>query len=170
MQLYIFGVVAAVVLACVIAVARGTQRAGPGEKRTLAAIALGYVWAVVTMTIFVPAGAVFAFLLSEDSVPGAIGILAVVVSGIVHSIALVRAGRRLRRSEAAGNESVRQIAAHGAIHHAAVFAVFTAHALSMSYEGDGLPLIAALGVPCTLGAAIAAVLHGATTLAPAPSA
>lgn len=133
-------------------------RTMPPRVALAAVIALG--WAAVTGLVFVPAGGALV-LVSLDGGRGALAAptLAIVLSGLVHAVALGFAGVGLAVRSATAADVARRTAAYARFHHVAVFVVFSLAVLAL--EPSAWAVLAALAVPCGLGWLVGRALDAA---------
>jgi len=133
-------------------------RTMPPRVALAAMLALG--WAAVTGLVFVPAGGALV-LVSLDGGRGALAAptLAIVLSGLVHAVALGFAGVGLAVRSATAADVARRTAAYARFHHAAVFVVFSLAVLAL--EPSAVAVLAGLAVPCGLGWMVARALDAA---------
>lgn len=126
-----------------------------------AASALALVWAAVTGLVFVPAGGALV-LIAVDGGAGALAAftLAIVISGLVHAIALAAAGSALAVRSALAVERARRTATYARVHHTAVLLGFAAAVVARTDEP--LAALAALAVPCAVGWLVAYALDAAS--------
>ncbi len=136
--------------------ARGTPAVVPWSAGT------GFVWAALTMLVFVPGGLLLTVIVSEASSPwgvlGSASVIAICASGFALAIGMITSGLGLLRCRPHAARKARRVAIWSILHHVAVLATMIA---IDAVRGDDAVLVSMAIVPCILGGLHALALHAA---------
>lgn len=118
------------------------------------------LWGLVTLVVFVPAGALLTAVTLDGAGPGGwVAVIAAVatLSGVVLGLALPRAASRLLRRKDRSIEDATWASRFSAIHHVMIWIGFTLAGFLLD-DGGGYWAIL-LAIPCGLGLGASALLR-----------
>lgn len=140
------------------------------------AVVSAFVWASLTLVLFVPAGALLIMLalgitFSHSSLAAILvfGAIALVFSGVVLALQLYRSGWSLGAADADAIDQCRAAAEHCRVHHVCVMVIYGVLCVPMAMvqremlDWRVFYLLGFVAVPCMIGAAVGAILERAAT-------
>lgn len=138
------------------------------------AVVSAFVWASLTLVLFVPAGALLIMLalgvtFAHNSLAAILlfGAIALVFSGVVLSLQLYRSGWSLGAADTDAVEQCRAAAEHCRVHHVCVMVIYGVLCVPLSMlerqmlDWRAFYLLGFVAVPCLVGAGVGAMLEHA---------